>query len=203
VPSIYDLKPGFQSLLKPLVKALHAHGVTANQVTLTAVALSFMGGGMIAWKPDEAWPLLVLPMVLLLRMGLNAIDGMLARDYAQQSKLGAMLNELGDVISDAALYLPLAWLPMVYPPLVVGFVILSILSEMTGVVAVQIGARRQYQGPMGKSDRAFWLGAMAFALGVGAAPGNWLNWLFGVMLVMLLITITNRVRTALKETHAA
>jgi len=203
VPSIYDLKPGFQSLLKPLVKALHAHGVTANQVTLTAVALSFMGGGMIAWKPGEAWPLLVLPLVLLVRMGLNAIDGMLARDFAQQSKLGAMLNELGDVISDAALYLPLAWLPMVYPPLVVGIVILSILSEMTGVVAVQIGARRQYQGPMGKSDRAFWLGAMAFALGVGAAPGNWINWLFGVMLVMLLITITNRVRTALKETHAA
>ena len=203
MPSIYDLKPGFQSLLKPLVKALHAHGVTANQVTLTAVALSFMGGGMIAWKPDEAWPLLVLPLVLLVRMGLNAIDGMLARDFAQQSKLGAMLNELGDVISDAALYLPLAWLPMVYAPLVVGIVILSILSEMTGVVAVQIGARRQYQGPMGKSDRAFWLGAMAFALGVGAAPGNWINWLFGVMLVMLLITITNRVRTALKETHAA
>ena len=203
MPSIYDLKPGFQSLLKPLVKALHAHGVTANQVTLTAVALSFMGGGMIAWKPGEAWPLLVLPLVLLVRMGLNAIDGMLARDFAQQSKLGAMLNELGDVISDAALYLPLAWLPMVYPPLVVGFVILSILSEMTGVVAVQIGARRQYQGPMGKSDRAFWLGAMAFALGVGVAPGNWLNWLFGVMLIMLLITITNRVRTALKETHAA
>lgn len=203
MPSIYDLKPGFQSLLKPLVKALHAHGVTANQVTLTAVALSFMGGGMIAWKPGEAWPLLVLPLVLLVRMGLNAIDGMLARDFAQQSKLGAMLNELGDVISDAALYLPLAWLPMVYPPLVVGIVILSILSEMTGVVAVQIGARRQYQGPMGKSDRAFWLGAMAFALGVGAAPGNWINWLFGVMLVMLLITITNRVRTALKETHAA
>lgn len=203
MPSIYDLKPGFQSLLKPLVNALHAQGVTANQVTLAAVALSFIGGAIIAWKPDETWPLLLLPLVLLVRMGLNAIDGMLARDFAQQSKLGAMLNELGDVISDAALYLPLAWLPMAYAPLVVGIVILSILSEMTGVVAVQIGARRQYQGPMGKSDRAFWLGAMGFALGVGTAPGNWINWLFGVMLFLLLITIWNRVRTALKETHAA
>lgn len=203
MPSIYDLKPGFQSLLKPLVKTLHAQGVTANQVTLAAVALSFIGGAIIAWKPYETWPLLLLPLVLLIRMGLNAIDGMLARDFAQQTKLGAMLNELGDVISDAALYLPLAWLPKVYAPLVVGIVILSIISEMTGVVAVQIGARRQYQGPMGKSDRAFWLGAMAFALGVGMAPGNWINWLFGVMLVLLLITIWSRVRTALKETHAA
>lgn len=203
MPSIYDLKPGFQSLLKPLVLALHARGVTANQVTLAAVALSFIGGAIIAWKPEETWSLLLLPLVLLVRMGLNAIDGMLARDFALQSKLGAMLNELGDVISDAALYLPLALLSKVYAPLVVGIVILSILSEMAGVVAVQIGAHRQYQGPMGKSDRAFWLGAMAFALGVGVAPGDWINWLFGVMLILLLITIGNRVRTALKEVHAA
>lgn len=203
MPSIYDLKPAFQSLLKPLVNYLHRHGITANQVTLAAVGLSLAGGGMIACQPNETWPLLVLPLVLFLRMGLNAIDGMLARDYAQQSKLGAMLNELGDVVSDAALYLPLAWLPMVSAPLVVGIVILSILSEMAGVVAVQIGARRQYQGPMGKSDRAFWLGTLAFALGAGMAPGHWINWLFGVVLVLLLITISNRVRTALKEADAA
>jgi CDP-diacylglycerol--glycerol-3-phosphate 3-phosphatidyltransferase len=40
-------------------------------------------------------------------MALNAIDGMLAKEFALKSRLGAMLNELGDVFSDAALYLPL------------------------------------------------------------------------------------------------
>ena len=34
-------------------------------------------------------------------------------------------------------------------------VVLTLVSEMTGVVAVQIGASRRYDGPMGKSDRAF------------------------------------------------
>lgn len=201
--SIYDLKPGFQALLRPLVARLAAAGVTANQVTIAAVVLSVIGGGLIAWRPFETWPLLLLPLVLFLRMGLNAVDGMLAREFGQQSKLGAILNELGDVLSDAALYLPLAWVPFIWVPLIEGIVVLAVISEMTGVVAVQIGAKRQYQGPMGKSDRAFWFGALGLALGLGVPPGDWINALLGVMLVLLILTIVNRARAALKETHAA
>ena len=37
-------------------------------------------------------------------MAFNAIDGMLAREFGQKSRLGAYLNELTDVVSDAALY---------------------------------------------------------------------------------------------------
>lgn len=51
-------------------------------------------------------PLLLLPIVLFIRMALNALDGMLARECNQQTRLGAILNETGDVISDIALYLP-------------------------------------------------------------------------------------------------
>ena len=201
--SVYDLKPRFRALLRLLVQTLAAHGITANQVTVAAVVLSFIGGGLIAWKPFETWPLLLLPVVLLLRMGLNAIDGILAREHGQQSKPGAILNELGDVFSDTALYLPLAWVPMVYVPLIEGIVVLAVISEMAGVVAVQIGAKRQYQGPMGKSERAFWFGALGLALGLGVDPGNWINWLLGIMLLLLILTIINRSRAALKEAHAA
>jgi CDP-diacylglycerol--glycerol-3-phosphate 3-phosphatidyltransferase len=88
---------------------------------------------------------------------------------------------------------------MVYVPLIEGIVVLAVISEMTGVVAVQIGAKRQYQGPMGKSDRAFWFGALGLALGLGVTPGNWVNWLLGIMLVLLVVTIFNRVRSALKD----
>jgi len=138
-------------------------------------------------------------VVLFLRMGLNAIDGMLAREHSQQSQLGAVLNEMGDVVADAALYLPLALLSNISSVLVVLLVLLATISEMMGVVAVQIGAKRQYQGPMGKSDRAFWLGAMAIALGLGAPIGAWVKWLLMVMVLLLLVTIINRAKGALKE----
>ena len=203
MPSVYDVKPRVQVLLRPLANALAASGVTANQATIAAVALSVIGGGLIAWRPFETWPLLLLPLVLLLRMGLSVVDDLLAHEHGQQSKLGAILNELGDVISDTALYLPLAWVPMVYVPLVEGVVVFAVISEMAGVLAIRIGAPRQNQGPMGKADRALWFGALGLALGLGVAPGDWINWGLGAMLALLVATIVNRARAALQDTDTA
>ena len=79
VPSIYDVKPKFQKLLRPLVRALAGHGVTANQVTVAAMLISIAAGGAIVLQPAASRLLLLIPLVLFLRMALNAIDGMLAR----------------------------------------------------------------------------------------------------------------------------
>lgn len=201
MPSIYQLKPAFQQLLRPLTGTLARAGVTANQVTIAAMLLSF-AVGVCLWRwPRETWPLLVVPLFLILRMALNAIDGMLAREHGQKSALGALLNELGDVFSDAALYLPFALLPGFSPTLVVLVVLLATISEMTGVVAVQIGASRRYDGPMGKSDRAFVFGALALALGLGVPPGPWIDGLMVVMLALLVLTTLNRARAALRESR--
>ena len=43
--SIYDIKPAFQNLLRPLTRALARNGVSANQVTLAAAVLSGGVGG--------------------------------------------------------------------------------------------------------------------------------------------------------------
>ncbi len=198
--SIYDLKPKFQSLLRPITKGLAKIGVTANQVTLFAALLSAGAGACVAVWPTERWPLLLIPGMLFVRMALNAIDGMLAREHDMKSDLGAVLNEIGDVVSDSALYLPLALVPGFRPPeLVVAIVLLAVISEMTGVVAVQIGATRRYEGPMGKSDRAFALGLICLLLGCGISPAPWLEIVLGVILFLLVITIFNRAKRALKE----
>lgn len=197
MPSIYDLKPRFQALLRPATRSLAAAGVTANQVTVGAALLSLAAGGAVVWRPEARWPLLLIPVVLFLRMALNAIDGMLAREHGMRSRLGALLNELGDVISDSALYLPLALVPGVAAVLVVPAVVLAVIAEMTGAVAVQVGAERRYDGPMGKSDRAFAFGTASLLLGLGVAPGLWLDLLLILILALLLLTIVNRGRGAL------
>ncbi len=202
MPSIYDLKPRFQGLLRPLVAFLAARGITANQITLMAVALSLVAGLCLYRWPGQAWALWLIPLVLFVRMALNAIDGMLAREFDMQSHLGAILNELGDVISDTALYLPFAVIAGLEPVLVVLVVILAVISEMTGVVAIQIGAQRQYQGPMGKSDRALAFGLLAVLLAAGITAGAWTSFYLGVVLVLLVLTIANRARAALGEVAA-
>jgi CDP-diacylglycerol--glycerol-3-phosphate 3-phosphatidyltransferase len=132
-------------------------------------------------------------------MALNAIDGMLAREHQMQSSLGGILNELGDVISDAALYLPFALVPGISPMLILAIVILSILTEMAGVVAVQVGASRRYDGPIGKSDRAFVFGLLGLLLGLGIDPGRWVNAALVIVALGVALTILNRCRKALVE----
>lgn len=194
--SVYDLKPRFQQSLRPMLRGLAAVGVTPNQLTVAGVALSIAAGAMIAWQPTERWPLITLPVALFLRMALNALDGMMARELDMQSTTGAFLNELGDVVSDAALYLPLALVPGISPVLVLAVVLLAALCEMAGVVAVQVGATRRYDGPMGKSDRALVLGALALTIGAGVPPRLWTDITLGATAALLVLTITLRARRA-------
>ena len=197
--SIYDLKPKFQALLRPLCGSLARAGVTANQVTIAAAAMSVAGGAAILWRPEAGWPLLLLVPLLFARMALNAIDGMLAREHGMQSRLGAILNELGDVVSDAALYLPLAAVPGIEPRLLVPLVLLAVVTEMAGIMGQVIGAGRRYDGPLGKSDRAVAFGLLAFLLGLGVPAGIWVDIFLAVLLALAALTVARRCRRALAE----
>ena len=135
--------------------------------------MSLAHGAWLALLPQSRWPFLLLPVTLFLRMALNAIDGMMAREHGMKSPDGAVLNELGDVISDAALYLPFALVAGVNAPLVVLVVIAAIIGEMAGALGPMLGGTRRYDGPLGKSDRAFAFGLLGFLFGVGFAPGLW------------------------------
>ncbi|MEW9903073.1 CDP-alcohol phosphatidyltransferase family protein [Pseudomonas putida] len=201
MPSIYQLKPRFQALLRPGVKRLYARGVTANQVTVAAAVVSVLLGLLLAWQHDVTGLFILVPVWMLLRMALNAVDGMLAREFGQQSKLGAYLNELCDVVADAALYLPFALLPGVSPVLVVLVVVSAIISEYAGVMGPLTGASRRYDGPMGKSDRAFAFGVLGTGIAFGVLSAAWIDGLLLVILALSLYTLYNRVRQGLAETR--
>ncbi|TCD22381.1 CDP-alcohol phosphatidyltransferase family protein [Pseudomonas sp. IC_126] len=200
--SIYQLKPRFQDLLRPLVQRLHALGITANQVTIAALVLSLLVAGAVALWVELAWLFALIPVWMLLRMALNAIDGMLAREFGQQSRLGAYLNELCDVVADSALYLPFALLPGVSAMAVVLVVLLALFSEYAGVLGPMVGASRRYDGPMGKSDRAFAFGVLAAGVACGWLSASWINGALLLIAALALYTLINRVRQGLNETAA-
>jgi CDP-diacylglycerol--glycerol-3-phosphate 3-phosphatidyltransferase len=208
--SIYQSKTAFQNQLRPLVNQLAAWRISPNQVTGSAILLSAATGlalvlstqFMIPFFPTTQWILLSLPLVLLGRMALNAIDGMLAREHRQTSKFGCILNELGDVLSDIALYLPFSLISGVAAPLIIGIVIFAIASEMVGVLGYEIDHKRHYEGPMGKSDRAFVFGLIGLLLGLGIAPTQWLTILLSGVIFLQIWTIINRIQGMLQEVES-
>lgn len=201
--TLYDLKPRFQALLRPLVGHLQRAGITANQVTLAAAAGSLLVGAAIIALGAPPLAFLLVPLWMLARMALNAIDGMLAREFGQKTRLGAYLNEIADIVSDAALYAPFALLPPFGPAGVGLVVVLAVVAEYAGVLGPMVGAQRRYDGPLGKSDRALAFGALgAWAALAGGLPG-WAAWIMPLLAVLLVITAVNRVRAGLLEAEGA
>ena len=193
--TIYQLKIQFQNILRPLVKKLHLLGVSANSITILAIGLSMMMGILLTQYALFG----LLPFVLLIRMALNAMDGMLAKEHNMQTPLGAVLNELGDVLSDVFLYLPFATVAGFTPSIIAFIVALSIITEMAGVIGLQIGASRRYDGPCGKSDRAFIFGCIALLLSLGFSMEHYGAFIEFALMVLLWVTIVNRAKKALNE----
>lgn len=203
VPSVYDLKPAFQGLMRPMVASLVAAGITPNHLTLAALVGSLAVGAALFAAPDRPRMLLLLPAWLLARMALNAMDGMAAREHGMTSRLGGALNEVGDVVSDVALYLPLARLDTALPWPVVTFAIGAILTEFCGVLGLALGARRRYEGPMGKSDRALMVGVLGLVGGLAPSTVTWWPPLLWIAATLTLVTCWNRIASALREPEAA
>lgn len=191
MPSLYQLKPRFQGLLRPLAARMAAAGLTANQVTVATGLLSVVLGAAMA-VTHRGW--ILLPFFLFARMAMNAVDGMLAREFGQKSRLGAVLNELSDVVADAALTLPFATLPGWEPLAVAAAIFFAALTEMAGLLGPLIGSERRNDGPFGKSDRAFALGTLGVWVALGwpvspLAPYVWI--------LLCCITVVQRVGRAL------
>lgn len=195
--SIYNIKPQFQRLLTPILEWMHRKDITANQITVSACILSVIIGVLFWFAEDNKWFFLALPIGLLLRMALNALDGMMARRYNQISRKGEMLNELGDVVSDTIIFLPL----LKYQPeslyLIVIFIAMSIINEFAGVMGKVISNQRNYDGPMGKSDRAFILGLYGLACLCGADISSYSIYIFSVINLLLLVSTWIRIKKAL------
>lgn len=195
--SVYKLKPKFQQLILPVLLFLHKRGITANQITIASVGLSVVIG-ILFWNAGQ-FPILflVLPIGLFLRMVLNALDGMMARKFNQTSKLGEVLNEMGDVISDVIIFFPLLKFQPESLYWIVIFIVLSVVNELAGVLAKIVGQQRRYDGPMGKSDRALLIGIYGLILFFGTDISKYSQYIFITLNMLLLLSTYIRLKKGL------
>ena len=197
VPTTYDLKPAFQRMLTPLMQRLRNVGVTPNALTWLAIVLSGgLGYAFVLGLTNRYW-FFAVAGGLLVRMALNALDGMMARTFNLTSRGGAVLNELGDVASDALVMWPLALVPGVHVGWVGALLWLTAVNEFAGVMGASVSGERRYEGPMGKSDRTLVWGVFCLLMGAGVAVEPYAMYGVYAVLVGLLWSTARRVRRTL------
>ena len=175
--------------------------MTPNALTWAAILLSGgLGYAFVLGLSNRSW-FFAVAGGLLLRMALNALDGMMARNFDMTSKGGAVLNELGDVASDALVMWPLALVPGVHVGWVAAILWLAAINEYAGVLGASISGKRCYDGPMGKSDRTLVWGVFCLLLGAGVSIEPYIEYGIYAVIIGLLWSTVRRVRSTLTATQ--
>ena len=186
--SVYKIKPKFQKLLQPVLVFLRNVGVSPNQITIFTVFFSIALGVFLFFAIENKLWFLFVSLGLLLRMALNALDGMMAKQFNLQSKKGEILNELGDVISDLAIFFPFIYFDSLKTEYVIIFIVLSIINEFCGILSKSMYAVRRYDGPMGKSDRALLVGLICITLYFTDSILTYLDYIFLLGSFLMIIS---------------
>ena len=188
---LYAAKPTFQRLLANTSDWLARRRVDPDALTFAAVGCGLVGGTSLlaaSAKPQLLWS---VPVLAVIRLALNALDGMVAVRRGCARPWGKVLNEVGDRFADLAFFGPLLFVPGADVPLMAAALCAMLLSSYVGVLAEAAGAGRQYGGVLGKADRMVWLSLAAV---LAAVTGSLmpLRLLPAVLLVGGIVTLVQR-----------
>lgn len=198
--NLYATKGAVNARLVPLVDRLAKAGVTPDMVTLAAVPVAVLGGACLLLSPAVPALLIVVPLLVVLRLVLNLIDGNMARRTGKIHPRGELYNELGDRLADIAFLAPVAFLPGASPQIVLLGVLVGVMASYVGITARAAGGERIYRGILSKPGRMALLvtcSLWAFVAGT-ADTAAWA--LFGpVLLVGTALTLLERILVAVRR----
>lgn len=201
---IYGVKPKFRQQLRGLARAAGRRGVTPDQVTSAGVAASVAGGLALAAGRFTRRAYLVVPVLAFTRIAANALDGLVAEETGTGRPAGELYNETADRMGDIAFLAGAAAVPGVPPALAMGALGAAELASFVGITAKAAGGRRRFEGPMGKPDRMFALGAAGLLAGRRRCrrPGLVVSAALVVVGAGSVVTAANRYRAAHRDLDA-
>jgi CDP-diacylglycerol--glycerol-3-phosphate 3-phosphatidyltransferase len=197
---LYATKEAFNARLVPVVDSLAAAGVTPDQVSLAALPVAVVGGLCLLASPHVPLLLLVVPVLALLRLLMNLIDGSMARRTGAIHPRGELYNEVGDRVADVAFLAPVAFIPGAWRELVLLGVLGAVLASYVGITSRAAGGERIYRGVLSKPGRMALLAVFCvWALLPGTDPLESWYWFGPLLLAGTLLTFVERTVIAVRR----
>jgi CDP-diacylglycerol--glycerol-3-phosphate 3-phosphatidyltransferase len=190
---LYKQKGNFQKLIRWMAGSW----MTANMATAAGCLLIILVSASfyLGLTFEQANFLLILtPVFLVLRMAMNALDGMLSREQETGSVAGEIWNEALDILGDTICYGSLYFVPQGPRASIIVFIILAWAAEFFGVLGKSMpdGIRRHETFLGGKPDRAIWMGLLAIILYIYPGFLAW-AWIY-ISLISIFVGLTSLIR---------
>lgn len=106
------VRAGWDRLMRPVGRTLARSGLSANAVTVFGVVLH---GVVAVWIAQGRF--LLAGLVVIVAAFSDTFDGAIAKAKGSTSSFGALLDSTTDRISDALIFLPIAWVYGIRPDL--------------------------------------------------------------------------------------
>ena len=185
--SLYGIKPRFVRALEPIRSWLEEWEIQPTTVTLLAIPVEIAAAASLVLGSVLHRFLILVPLLAVVWMGLNALDGSLARSTGRSTNVGAVLNELVDRLGDVVL----VGAAFLIAPLAVSSVMaVGVLgAELVALIGWSVTGERNFPGPMGKPDRAA-------TMSVGALAG--IVWWPAVTVAFAVIGVASLIGAAVR-----
>lgn len=161
------LRPLATRLLRPMVGAADAIGLTPNSVSV--IALFVAAGAAVAFAAATPVAYVAGAVLVFLNGWLDLLDGALAREQGTSSRAGDLLDHVIDRYADILLVAGLAAGVDRY-----GLGLLAVtgvlMTSYLGTQTQAIGLDRSYGGLVGRADRLALIGIVAVAVAVVPDP---------------------------------
>ncbi|HUT89467.1 MAG TPA: CDP-alcohol phosphatidyltransferase family protein [Thermoguttaceae bacterium] len=182
-----------------VVRWMAGSWMTANMATVFGcvfIALAAAGFYLGLSVPPLRFLLLCVPLFLVMRMAMNALDGLLAREYKTGTVAGEIWNEALDVLGDTVCYGVLYFVDG-GPRLSLAVFLLTIwAAEFFGVLGKSMpnGVRRHETVLGGKPDRAVWMSGLALLLFFRPSFLSYTHVYLGIVSGFVVLTSLIRIR---------
>jgi phosphatidylglycerophosphate synthase len=184
----------WQKALKPIVDLSVRRQVHPDVFTYSAIIISVIGAiGLYLAGSNHLWLWLIIPCAFL-RLLLNLLDGLVARELQLADAFGEVKNEFGDRIADVAIFFGLGFGGYVDIRLVFLLLTLILCISYLGILGKAVSGERVYSGIFGKGDRMISLAIFTLYPAISGNLASF-DWFLALASFAALTTLIQRVRT--------
>lgn len=189
---IYSIKPRFQQILSPLTNLCVKLSIPPDYLNFFALALSLIAFVLLANFGKQPLILVLVSLLMLIRLVVNALDGLVARAMKLDSKKGLVKNEFVDRVSDVLLFIGFSFVPAVNVSLLLITIVSFLLVSYLGILSLAVTGVREYTGIMGKADRIVYL--TVFSLIIFFSGNFWVNYYLSLVFLGSIASIYQRLK---------